>query len=116
MFLHVAHWSILAAGKLVTRQVLLPTQRIASLQPRFGGAFMWLLARHYVLSKSLMTRRRGVSSSLHSLNIEFGAARVAALPRAAWYSGYSWPTAPGATALLIPLLIGNHTAFRGLTF
>ena len=38
-----------------------------------------------------------VSSSLHSLNIEFGAARVAALPRAAWSSGCSWPSVLGAT-------------------
>jgi hypothetical protein len=38
-----------------------------------------------------------VSSSLHSLNIEFGAARVAALPRAAWSSGCSWPSVSGAT-------------------
>ena len=49
--------------------------------------------------------KTGVSSSLHSLNIEFGAARVAALPRATWSSGCSWPTTPGATALLLPLLI-----------
>jgi hypothetical protein len=105
MFLHVAHWNILAAGKLVTRQVLLPTQRRASLQPRFGGA--WVVAARATLRvvEKLNDTKTGVSSSLHSLNIEFGAARVAALPRATWSSGCSWPTTPGATALLLPLLI-----------
>jgi hypothetical protein len=66
------------------------------LQPRFG-VFLVAVALRYVLSKSLMTRRRWCSSSLHSLNIEFGAARVAALPRAAWSSGCSWPSVSGAT-------------------
>jgi hypothetical protein len=36
MFLHFAPWNILAAGKLATRQVLLPT-------PEIGGAFLGVL-------------------------------------------------------------------------
>ena len=55
----VAHWNILAAGKLVTRQVLLPTQREHHYTPASAGLLLGLLARRYVLSKSLMTRRRG---------------------------------------------------------
>jgi hypothetical protein len=94
MFLNVAHWNILAAGK-----------RQASLQPRFGGAFVVAARATLCVVEKLDDTKTGVSSSLHSLNIEFGAARVAALPRAARSSGCSWPTAPGATALLIPLLI-----------
>ena len=58
MFLHVAHWNILAAGKLVTRQVLLPTQREHHYSPASAGLLLWMLARRYVLSMSLMTRRR----------------------------------------------------------
>jgi hypothetical protein len=66
------------------------------LQPRFGF-FLVAVALRYVLSKKLDDTKTVVSSSLHSLNIEFGAARVAALPRAAWSSGCSWPSVSGAT-------------------
>ncbi len=103
MFLHVAHWNILAAGKLVTRQVLLPTQREHHYSPLRRGFCCGCATLRVV--EQLDDTKTGVSSSLHSLNIEFGAARVAALPRAARSSGCSWPTAPGATALLLPLLI-----------
>ena len=82
MFLHVAHWNILAAGKLVTRQVLLPTQREHHYRAFVGAARATLR-----VVEKLDDTKTGVSSSLHSLNIDFGAARVAALPRAAWCSG-----------------------------
>jgi hypothetical protein len=104
MFLHVAHWNILALAIGNSADAPADPER-ASLQPRFGGAFVVDARATLRVVDELDDTKTGVSSSLHSLNTEFGAARVAALPRAAWCSGCSWPTAPGATALLLPLLI-----------
>ena len=86
MFLHVAHWNILAAGNWqLGRCSCRPRESITTAPLRRGFCVDARATLRVV--EELDDTKTGVSSSLHSLNTEFGAARVAALPRAAWWLG-----------------------------
>ena len=78
---------------------------------RFGGAFVVAVRAMLRVLEKLDDTKTVVSSSLHSLNIEIGAARVAALPRARGPRGARGRALRGPLSLLLTLV--KSTALRG---